>query len=592
MEQNFIKIVFNKLTTKALLDTGASISCISYPFLNSIQNHPTLQPSTIQTVKGVGGETHKVIGMASLPFTVSNHRFCFNFYVFQHLHHHLILGNDFLTNHKACIDHGSKTVTLYDPDLTISYFHSPTKSGLIRLLHDYEIPANSEALVPVCISHSRHSQVMLLEPTPPTVSTPVFGARVLVTTTNSKATCRLLNPTDGPIRLQARKILGVAYPVDVRSVSPLESPSVSMATVSDPLTHPLPKPAAVLQELGIDLTNSTLTPDQQEEMAALIAEYRDVFALNMNELGCTDAVLHKIDTGDAPPQRKTFYCTSSAMRKELDKQIQELLENDIIEESDSIWSAPTVLVKKPGINNFRLTIDYRQLNKITKPINFPLPRLETVFDFLGNVQPSYFTTLDIRQAYFQQKLDPETSHKSTFCTPSGAYKFKRLPMGLRNSPASYQMLMSKMLHGLTFNICAAYLDDILIVSRQFSCHKQHIQQVFDRLRQFNLKLHPQKCMFARQEVLFLGHVLSPQGIAVNPAKLSAVSSNPPPRNQKQVRSFLGLASFYKKFVKGVSTIAAPLHSLLQKDRPFIWSEDCDKAFQLLKTALLTPPILR
>lgn len=193
--------------------------------------------------------------------------------------------------------------------------------------------------------------------------------------------------------------------------------------------------------------------------------------------------------------------------------------------------------------------------------------------------------------FWQIPLDTETKHKTAFTTPYGNYNFTRLPFGMRNAPASFQSIMNSVLHGLTFQMALVYVDDVIIFSDNLDSHMKHLECIFQRLRAANLTLQPSKCNFAATKVLYLGHVISKEGVRVDPKKTEAVESFPRPRNPKELRQFLGLANFYRRFVLGYAKIATPLNVLLKKDAPFQWSENCEAAFQNLKDRLVSAPIL-
>lgn len=220
----------------------------------------------------------------------------------------------------------------------------------------------------------------------------------------------------------------------------------------------------------------------------------------------------------------------------------------------------------------RFCVDYRRLNSVTEPECFPLPRLEDVFDTIGNSKAKIFSVLDLRSGFWQIPLDPETKHKTAFVTHHGIFQFKRL-------------------QGLNWKFVLVYVDDILLFSDTFENHLHHLQLLFDRLRSANLKLKPSKCKFALQKVNYLGHIISKDEIEVNPEKIAVVKFFPKPKNQKQVRSFLGLCNYYRRFILGYSKITNPLNQLLHKNKPFKWTSECTTAFEKLKDALFSPPIL-
>ena len=260
----------------------------------------------------------------------------------------------------------------------------------------------------------------------------------------------------------------------------------------------------VLYELGINLENSDLSPIEKDQLQDFLARKRNTFAKDINELETANVPYHTIDTQNAHQIRQRFYRTSSTMKKEIDDQIEEMLKNDIIGNSNSSWASPVVMIKKRS-SDYRFAVDYRKVNQVTRPISFSLPRVEDIFDTIGEAQAQIFTVLDLRSGFWQLPLDPKTKDRTAFTVHSGNFQFKKLPFGLKNAPMSFQMVMSQVLRGLTWKCALVYIDDILVYSKNFSSHLQHLEAIFDRLDNANLKLNPSKCAFATKRVTYLGH---------------------------------------------------------------------------------------
>ena len=220
-----------------------------------------------------------------------------------------------------------------------------------------------------------------------------------------------------------------------------------------------------------------------------------------------------------------------------------------------------------------------------------MPRVDEALDSIGQAQPQYFSTLDLRSGYWQIVMDEESKDLTAFCSSVGLHAFKKMPFGQKGSLSTFQRLMSDLFRSMNWKNVLIYLDDIIIFSKSFSQHFEHIEEVLVKLRQADLRLKPQKCHFACQEVQYLGHRVSTEGIRPDPDKCAAIQKARRPHNVRTVRAFLGLCNYYRKFIKGHSAIARPLHKLLQRDAPFQWTTDCEKAFQTLKEKLITPPIL-
>jgi hypothetical protein len=265
-----------------------------------------------------------------------------------------------------------------------------------------------------------------------------------------------------------------------------------------------------------------------------------------------------------------------------------MLNDDVIEPSTSPWAAPVVLVKKPD-GTWRFCVDYRKLNRVTTKDVYPLPRIE---DALSRLDGShYFTILDMQSGYWQVEMNPEDRPKTAFVTADGLYQFKVMPFGLTNAPSTFQRMMDVLLAGLKWNSCLVYLDDIVIFSKTIDEHLVRLEAVLKCLLSANLKLKLTKCKFLATELRVLGYIVSAGGIAPDPAKVAAVQRFPVPISVKQLQSFIGLCSYYRRFIKGFAILARPLTTLTKHDQPFQWGEDEQRSFDALKEKLLTPPIL-
>ena len=247
--------------------------------------------------------------------------------------------------------------------------------------------------------------------------------------------------------------------------------------------------------------------------------------------------------------------------------------------------------KKDG--TLRFCIDYHKLNKVTKANTFPLPKIDDLLDQLG--KSKYFSTLDLKSGYWQIKVHPSSQEKTAFTTHQGLFEFRVMPFGLMNASAAFQRLMQQVLMGLNTesaaDFVAVYLDDILIFSETFQDHMKHLKTVLQRLNQVTLKLNLKKCYFGCQVVEYLEHILTPDGLKPNPERIAAVRQFTTPDNVKRVKQFLGLASFYRKFVLNFAKIAEPLHNLTRKNVPFEWTATCQDSFNCLKKKLIEGPVL-
>ena len=312
------------------------------------------------------------------------------------------------------------------------------------------------------------------------------------------------------------------------------------------------------------------------------------FASNANEIGQTNITTAKINTGDSPAVKQRPYITPLALRGELEKQIDELLEANIIRPSNSAYSNPVILVPKAN-GQKRLVVDYRKLNKTIVKDAYPLPHIEDIISQLGS--SACYTKLDMIKSFHQVPIAEQDKHKTAFCCNFGLFEYNSLPFGLTISPNIFASLMNKVLTGILGKYAICFVDDILIYSKNISEHLQHLEEVLTRLESANLKLQPSKCEFLKPEVLYLGHVISPSGIHPDPEKVRVIKEMAPPETVKQVRSFLGMVGYYRKFILNFSTLARPLTSLTKKNAKFKWEEEEQAAYDALCQELLQAPIL-
>eukprot|EP00253_Pinus_taeda_P011976 PITA_11976 len=274
---------------------------------------------------------------------------------------------------------------------------------------------------------------------------------------------------------------------------------------------------------------------------------------------------------------------------ELKMQLQELLDKNYIRPSVSPWGAPVLFVKKKD-GTFRMCIDYRQLNKLTIKNKYPLPRIDELFDQVKGA--TVFSKIDLRSGYHQIRIKDEDIAKTAFRTRYGHYEFVVLPFGLTNAPATFMCLMNSIFHQYLDRFVLIFIDDILVYSRTMEEHQEHLRIVLQTLREHQLYAKFSKCDFFKEEIQYLGHVITKEGIAVNPEKIKAIMDWPIPKDVTDVQSFMGLAGYYRIFVKGFSKVAFPITSLQKKGKTFHWTPNCQKSFEQLKELLTTAPILR
>lgn len=471
------------------------------------------------------------------------------------------------------------------------------------------IPAQSEVVIEACarVRPDRKDYVGLVEPRQDDVLPgQLLVARSLSAVSNGRVMVRILNLSPVPVTLFQRCRLGQISDVELCpsrlqgnvELRPLDNETVEVGvrqkSVQDARQEQMPWPVAV------SLDPLQFSTKQQEMISDLLSKHQKVFSEHDEDYGHTDRVLHVIPTGDAAPIRDRYNRIPPKLYQEVRGLLNNMLENGIIKESYSPWAAPVVLVRKKD-GTLRFCVDYRRLNSVTHKDSYPLPRIE---ESLASLKKSrVFSTLDLAHGYWQVGVHPADKEKTAFVTPTGLYEFNRMPMGLCNAPGTFQRLVESCLGDQNFETLLLYLDDIIVFSPSFEAHIAHLDLVFSRLGDFGLKVKLSKCSLFQSQVHYLGHVIAEGGVSPDPEKLRAVEAWVTPQNITQLRAFLGLAGYYRRFIKDFAQIAAPLNSMLwgtskRRTRPatgktdgWAWGEAQDIAFKELKESLLQAPIL-
>ena len=406
----------------------------------------------------------------------------------------------------------------------------------------------------------------------------------------------LLNPTDEPITVYSWTVLGqyeLLSEATVNAITVLPAPTtnvvpVSSAVVANDATTQAERDGLPTDEelrACAEKNNEHLTVEQKEQLYQLLDRFRYMFR---SKPGRTDVTKHEIDTGDSKPVRGGRYRMSDSERNQTRKMVKELVEAGAVRPSNSPWAASVVLVpKKDGTTRF--CVDYRRLNAVTIKDVYPLPRIDETLDKLGGNR--YFTAMDLTAGFWQVELSEDAALKTAFVTPDGLYQWDVMPMGLANSPATFQRLMNQVLGPLRFEYALVYLDDVLVYSATFDEHLTRLEAVLTCIQKASLSIKLKKCFFAQAKTAYLGHIISGEGIEPDPKKLSAVKELVPPTNVKEIRMFLGFVGYYRRFIPNFSAVAKPLNQLLRKTQEWVWKEEQQAAFEQLRDKLLEAPVL-
>lgn len=329
-----------------------------------------------------------------------------------------------------------------------------------------------------------------------------------------------------------------------------------------------------------------LSADEREELNKTLSDAAEIFSRSGE---ATPFAEHCIVLTDDKPIAMPPYRLSEIKKKQLLEELTKLLEGGVIEECESPYAAPVVLVPKKN-GEIRLTVDYRGINAITRADTYPLPRMD---DLLHEAKSTkYMSTLDLKSGYHQVNVRPSDRDKTAFVTPFGTYRFIRMPFGLRNAPSTFQRLMNRFKTSLPDVFLLVYLDDLIVISASFNEHVNDLKKIFDKLNHYKLRLNRDKCVFACQSVRYLGHIISPEGLKPDPDKVNAILSMKPPTNVKQLMGFFQTCSWFRRFIPDFAAISQPLSLLTRKNVAWKWNPEQEEAFIQLKTKLSTAPILR
>ena len=338
----------------------------------------------------------------------------------------------------------------------------------------------------------------------------------------------------------------------------------------------------ILNDLGTKLSHLPLV--QRKELAEVITQYREVFPDVPSK---TNLIEHDVDVGDSAPIKQHPYRVSPMKKELLDKEVQYMLKNDIIEESQSNWSSPCILVPKHD-GGFRFCTDFRKVNDKTKSDSFPIPRIADCIDQIGNAK--FVSTFDMLKGYWQVPLTQRAREISAFVTPSGLYQYKVMPFGMKNAPATFQRMVNKLVRDI--DGCEGYIDDVVIFSDNWSDHIRQIKSFFQIMREAKLTINLMKSEFGKATVKYLGHIVGQGQVRPLDAKIQTIVKFPIPTSRKELARFLGMAGYYRNFCLNFSDIAAPLTNLLSKKVKFVWTDDCQMAFDKVKLLLQKSPVLK
>ncbi len=485
----------------------------------------------------------------------------------------------------------------------------------VRAADHYVVPSMAEMVLDAYVEAPspqvlRTCSRLVVEPAPTLVRD--YRLAMAPTLVDAASNCtvkvRVMNPTYDPVSVKQDTLLGHAGDIVRVEETVLQQEDNGEADNYSCIRRIMPQADTLMEEMTVrrashlphlDRTSTTdpfpphlketllrasegRSAKEAEEISDLLRQHEGVFSRHDLDLGLTNLIEHAIDTGDAAPIKQRPRRVPLAFVGEDQAAIEKLVAQGSVRLSTSPWASPLVLVRKRD-GTVRPCVDYRAVNAVTKKDAFPLPRTEDCLDAVAGA--TIFSTMDITSAYNQIPVRPEDIPKTAFTSKHGLFEYRTMAFGLTNAPATFQRLMEVALAGLQWATCLIYLDDVIVFGRNFDEHKRRLSEVLTHIKKAGLKLKPSKCHLFRPEVTFLGHVVSGEGIRPDPNNVDKILGWPVPKTVTDVRAFLGMGNYYRRFLQGFSQLVKPLVELTKRDHPFQWTHECQAAFEELKARL-------
>ena len=608
--------------TKGIIDTSAEVTVLSKRLYNLIPKDlkPPLQKARRGLVVAEAGREMKTCGIAEVEFSIGDYSFIWPVYVAP-IRDDLLLGCDLLDEMNITVN-TKRGIQIEDKWIDCEVIRSHDSTAQVKVARAVTIPANSEFVMRGhCNSAIAQNSNTFIFEAAEEAQEKILIARSVTQPISNKIPVKMINHRSTPVKLKKGLILGTLQPVgslmetgqsfsiadhkeglsicrlnmhnkhneETSSFTTREaSLNVESKESCSSKTRETNEVCAMeddmpthLQEL-FKTSSGTLEPEQKLKLKALLLKYQDAFAKSKTELGKCSVLKHRIDTAESAPVRQPLRRTPQGFEGEEDKYIREQLAAGSIQPSTSAWSSPLVLVRKKT-GEVRVCVDYRKLNERTIKDAYPLPRIDMCIDCLSSAK--IYSTIDLQSVYMQLEVAEEDRHKTAFITKYGLYEYSVMPYGLCNGPSTFQRCIELIFRGIQWEYLLVYLDDIIVIATDFDEHIQRLDEVFKRISMAGLKMKSSKCELFKSEVLFLGHVVSQDGIRPNPKTIEAVMSWREPTSVKEIQRFIGLCSYYRQYIQSFSHIAAPMLKLTKKNAKFMWDESCRSAFETLKKML-------
>lgn len=547
-----------------LIDTQADISIIK---LSSLLGNIYYNKTDIISMKGITEERLESLGSVMMNVIFENLSIEHKFYVVADnfpIPSHGILGREFTKKHSCIIDYGNMTFTVQPAN--VQPVSIPITAEIIKGLS--VVPPRAETFKMFKIKYQNYPCILERQE---------IAENIFIPTTiihSEEAWIRVLNTSNKFEFINPKKI----------KIAPIEDYDILTTTKTNIYKTRETELTKLLDAKMPDHAKSKLMP--------VCKEFSDIFHLPGDKPTVNNFYTHKIVAHDHTPVFVKNYRLPQHQKEEIKSQVNQLLKDELIEMSRSNYCSPLLVVPKKstdGKKKWRLCVDYKQLNKKLIPDKFPLPRMDEILDSLGKAK--FFSIMDLQAGYHQIPLDVKSRPLTAFCTDRGFYQWKVLPFGLNIAPASFTRMMTIAFSGLSPEQSFIYMDDLIVIGYSENHHINNLRQVFETCRKYNLKLNPEKCNFFRNEVQFLGHKCTQDGLKPDETKINVVEKYVRPKDKKETKRFTAFANYYRRFIPNFAAIAKPLNNLTGKMTPFVWTEECERSFEKLKHSLTHTPTL-
>jgi len=602
---NFVDITIHRRRIRALVDTGSYHNCLNDKLAKVLKIKYSPRSNDIPaSLMSASGDDLPVYGTTTINVSIGGYACPVDFVITDNLTVPCILGLRMLQDQKAEVRLSDATLTLADGLTAVPLISRFSTANVLRTVQAITVDACTELRFPVKIHAKYKLQPSIVEQLPSRYNSRVGVAKIYVEPKSRTSVCQIVNLTDKPITIPARIPIASIFPAqlvpsaDSNKANPLASDTNTVyhltGTIGE-ISHK--QKLQTLKDKGFQFTADHLTADQFHQLVDLLYNYRHVFANELHEMPGLQDFEYDIQLQDgAHPARPRQYRYPPAQQKIIQSQLDEWEKAGIIKEGSPVWTHPIVLVKKKALKpgdppKYRICLDLRKLNEHVVIQAHPIPTFQRIVESFQGHSPVFMSLMDAQAGYLQVNVSPRSSKMLGIETDYKTYEMLRLPFGLSVSPMAYQRIMNKITADYLYRFCVSYIDDLLTYSQSFPDHIHHLRLILQRLSDAGLRMRADKCIWAQHKLPYLGFILSGDGIEPDPKKLTLISQAQPPKTVKMLKSFLGLTSFYRRFIRRYAALTEPFRGLLRKGVKFVWTAAHQTAFDRLKTIMTSSPIV-